>query len=73
MTISFDLSVEDAKFVDAWRAGRNINVSDIARQLLLERIENEMDLRPYRETRAEYEADPVTYSHEEVGKMLALR
>ena len=48
-------------------------MSDIARQLLLERIENEMDLRAYRETRAEYEADPVTYSPEEVGKMLALR
>lgn len=73
MTVSFDLSVEDSKFIEAWKVGRSINVSDIVRQLLLDRVEDEMDLRAYREARTEYEADPVTYSHEEVGKMLGLR
>ena len=70
MTVSFDLSAEDIKFIEAWKGGRSINVSDIARQLLLDRIEDEMDLRAYREARAEYEAAPVTDSHGEVGERL---
>ena len=70
MTVSFDLSAEDTKFVEAWNAGRGINVSDIARQTLMSHIEDEMDLRAYREARAEYEADPVTYSLDEVEKEL---
>ena len=70
MTVSFDLSAEDTKFVDAWKAGRSVNVADIARQLLLDRIEDEMDLRAYREARAEYETGPVTYSLDEVEKEL---
>ena len=32
-----------------------------------------MDLRAAKIAKAEYEADPVTYTHEEVGRMLGVR
>ena len=72
MTISFDLNAEDTKFVESWAAGSGMSVSDLTRRILLEKIEDEMDLRAYREASAEYEANPVTYSHAEIREMLGL-
>ena len=70
MTVSFNLNAEDMRFVEDWAAGRGMSVSDLARCALLERAEEEMDLRAYHEARAEYEADPVTYSLDEIEKDL---
>lgn len=39
---------------------------------MLEAIEDVMDLRAAEKAKAEYEADPVTYTHEEVRKSLGL-
>ena len=60
MTISLRLSDEDTMLIKKYAEMNNISVSDLFRQSVLERIEDE------------YEADPVTYSHDEVGKMLGL-
>lgn len=38
----------------------------------LEKAENDADLQAYEEASAEYRENPVTYSHEEVKKMLGL-
>ena len=70
MTISVDLSAEATRFVEHWAASKNMSAPDLVRQMLLERIEDEMDLRAYKDARAEYEADPVTYSLDEVEKEL---
>ena len=72
MTISIELNAEDTRFVERWAASKNMSAPELLRQMLLERIEDEMDLRAYQEARAEYEADPATYTHEEVGKMLGV-
>ncbi len=47
----------------------NISIPDSFRQEL---NENEYDLKAYNKTMEEFKADPVTYSHEEVGKILNL-
>lgn len=70
MTISVELDAEDARFVESWAAAKDVSASDLLRQMLLERIEDEMDLRAYEDARAEYEADPVTCSHEEMRRIL---
>ena len=38
----------------------------------LEQIETEEDMRLYKESKAMYDADPVTYSHAEVKQILGL-
>lgn len=50
----------------------NISISDLFRQAVLERIEDEYDLKAYNKAMEEHKANPVTYSHEQVGKMLGL-
>ena len=70
MTISIELNAEDTRFVERWAASKNMSALDLLRQMLLERIEDEMDLRAYEEARAEYKADPVSYTLDEVEKEL---
>ena len=44
----------------------------MAKNVLLEHVEDIMDARAANLAMAEYEADPVTYSHEEIGRRLGL-
>ena len=43
------------------------------RKAVIEKIEDEIDIELARKALAEYEADPVTYTHDEVGRMLGLK
>lgn len=72
MTVSLRLSDEDTMLIKKYAEMNNISVSDLFRQSVLERIEDEYDLKAYNKAVEEYKADPVTYSHDEVGKMLDL-
>lgn len=72
MTISLRLNDEDSKIIKAYADMYGITVSDLVRKTVLERIENEFDLKSYNEAIKEYKNDPVTYSHEEVAKILNL-
>ena len=72
MTISLRLNEEDTMLIKKYAEINNISISDLFRQAVLERIEDEYDLQAYNKAIKEYEANPVTYSHDEVGKMLGL-
>ncbi len=72
MTISLRLNDEDTMLIKKYAEINNISISDLFRQAVLERIEDEYDLQAYNKAIKEYEANPVTYSHDEVGKMLGL-
>jgi len=72
MTISLRLNDADSALIKKYAELRNITVSELIRQTILERIEEEFDLAAYEKAAAEYRANPVTYSHEEVKKMLEL-
>ena len=43
------------------------------RKAVIEKIEDEIDIELARKALAEYEADPFTYTHDEVGRMLGLK
>lgn len=70
MTISLRLNDEDMQLFKKYAAMHGITVSELVRQSVLERIEDEYDLAAYEEAMKEYRANPITYSHEEVCRML---
>ncbi len=73
MTISLRLSDEDTMLIKKYADLNKMSVSELIRQSVMERIENEYDLEMFDKAMAEYEADPVTYSLDEVEKELGLR
>ena len=50
----------------------NMSLSDLIRNDILEKIEDEYDLKCYETAMEEYKKNPVTYTHGEVIKMLEL-
>lgn len=73
MTISLRLSDADTILIKEYAEINKMSVSDLIRQSVLERIENEYDLKMFDKAMAEYKANPVTYSLDEVEKELGLR
>ena len=72
MTISLRLTDEDTNLIKAYAELNGITVSQFLRRSALERIEDEFDLKAYEDAMKEYKKNPITYSHEEVAKLLDL-
>lgn len=72
MTISVRLNEKDAELVKAYAEMNNISLSDLIRNAILEKIENEYDLECYEKAMQEYKKNPKTYTLEEVKKELEL-
>lgn len=72
MTISLRLTDEDTNLIKAYAELNGITVSEFLRRSALERIEDEFDLKAYEDAMKEYKKHPITYSHEEVAKLLDL-
>ena len=72
MTISVRLNEQDTELIKAYAELNNITLSELIRNAVLEKIEDESDLECYKKSIKEYKKNPVTYSHEEVAKMLDL-
>lgn len=64
------LNDEEAKLIRSYAAMNNISVSALIRQTILEKIEDEYDLKLLRKALAEWEKNPITYTLDEVGRML---
>ena len=73
MTISLRLNDEDALLIKKYAQLHGMTVSELVRQTVLERIENEYDLKSYEEAMKAFHEDPVTYSLDEVEKELGLK
>lgn len=72
MTISLRLNDEDTQLIKKYAEINNISISELFRQTVLERIEDEYDLECYNKAMEEYKKNPVTYSLDEVKKKLGL-
>lgn len=72
MTVSISMSDEEYKFISEYAAHKNISTSDFIVSSVLEKIEDEEDLKLYEKAKKEFDADPVTYSHKEVKDILGL-
>ncbi len=73
MAISLRLSEEDTNLIKSYAALHNISVSELFRQSVMEKIEDEYDIRSYEQAMKEYAKDKTTYSLDEVEKELGLR
>ena len=51
---------------------KNLSVSEAIRQAVMEKIEDEFDLKVYYEAMAEYKENPVTYTLDEVERELEI-
>ena len=72
MTISVRLNEEDSKLIKAYAEMNHISLSDLIRNAVLEKIEDEYDLESYHKAIAEYKKNPKTYTLDEVEKELEL-
>lgn len=72
MTISVRLSNEDSELIKAYADIKNISLSDLIRNAVLEKIEDEYDLECYKKAMKDYKKNPKTYTMDEVKKELGL-
>lgn len=72
MTISLRLSEKDASLIKKYAEINNITVSELVRQSVIEKIEDEYDLSSFNKLYSEYKTDNKTYSLNDVKKELGL-
>lgn len=72
MTISVRLSEEDTRLMKVYAEMNNISMSDLIRNAVIEKIENEYDLKCYEQAMEDYKENPKTYTLDEVKKELGL-
>lgn len=73
MTISLRLNEQETKLFKNYAKLNGITLSELVRQSVLERIENECDLQAYKKAILNYQSNPVTYSLDEAEEMLGLK
>ncbi len=72
MTISLRLNDADSLLFKNYAEMQGISMSELIRQSVLERIENEHDLLAFEKAIAEHHTNPVTYSLDAVERELGL-
>lgn len=72
MTISVRLNDKDTELIKAYAEMNGMSVSELVRKAIIEKIEDEYDLKCYYEAMEEYKKNPKTYTLEEVKKELKL-
>ncbi len=73
MTISVRLNDEDTALIQKYAELKGMSVSELVRQSVLERIEDEYDLKAYEKAMVSFRANPVTYTLDEVEQELGLK
>ena len=73
MTVSLRMSDDDTRLIKDYAKLHGVTVSEFMRRAALEKIEDELDIRAAEKAYAEYLADPVTYSHDEIMKEFGLK
>lgn len=63
---------EEENVIRAYAELHGMTVSEFLRKSALEKIEDEFDLKLYHEAMEEFKEDPITYSLDEVEKMLGI-
>jgi len=72
MTLSVRLSSEDSDLFKKYAEMNGISVSELVRRSVIEKIEDEYDLKLYEKAMAEYEKNSKTYTMDEAGREIGL-
>ena len=73
MTLSLRLSDEDVTLIRRYADMNGMTISEPVRRSVIERIEDELDLKLYEKAMADFKADPVTYTLDGVESELDLK
>lgn len=72
MTISVRLNEEDTELIKKYAEINNMSLSDLVRMAVMEKIEDEYDLKCYEKAIEKYKKNQKTYTLEEVKEELGL-
>ena len=72
MTVSLRLNRDDEELFKKYAEINNLTLSELFRNAVYEKIENEYDLKCYEEAISEYRKNPVTYTLEEVKREIGI-
>lgn len=72
MSISMRVSEKEKELIQKFANHYGMSVSEYIRHIVMEKIEDEYDLKCYEEAMEEFKKDPVVYSLDEVNKMLGI-
>ncbi len=72
MSVSIRLSDSEMAAIKDYAAAYGMTVSECIRKAILEQIETEYDIEAYKEAMKEYKANPKTYTHDEVKRLLEI-
>lgn len=70
VTISVELNDKDYRFIKRYADINNISITELFKQTVIEKIEDETDHKIYKESMSEHNNKPITFSHKEVKKIL---
>ena len=73
MVVSLCLSEHETKILSRYAEIHNISITDVLRSSALEKIEDEMDQIAYDKAYAEYLQNPVTYTLDDVERIIVHR
>ena len=73
MTVSLRLSDEDEKLFKSFAKSNRMTLSEFIRNTVLERIEDEYDLKVYREAIDEFKKDSTTYTVQEMKERFKIK
>ncbi|MBQ8229979.1 MAG: CopG family transcriptional regulator [Clostridia bacterium] len=66
MSITMRVNEKEQELIKEFAGLYGLNVSEYIRKIVMERIEDEFDLKAYEEAMAEFVQNPKTYSLQEV-------
>jgi len=72
MSISLRVSKEEMSVIKSYAEIRGTTVSDAVREAILEKIEDEFDIKTYTKAMKDHKKNPKTYTHSEMLKKLVL-
>lgn len=70
LTLSVKLNDEDYKLIKRYADINNISITELFKQTVIEKIEDETDHKIYKESMSEHNNNPITFSHKEAKKIL---
>lgn len=73
MSITVRFSPEEKTLVRDFAKMHGISISELIRRSVMAQIEDEYDLKVYERAKREFDANPVTYTLDEVEKALNVK
>lgn len=70
MSMSIRFTKDEEKIIKRYADVYGISVSEVIRRSVLEKIEDELDLKIAEKAWSEYKANPVSYTLEEIAEMI---